>query len=87
MTRSVESNLQGNLHHYATDCKGGVGGGTGCRERPGTEQRESFDNMVILRHIGNGGPEKPHHGSREGVEKGWLGLVMASTNAEDYPEQ
>jgi hypothetical protein len=87
MTRSVEPNLQGNLYHYATDCKGGIGCRTRCRERPRTQQRKSFDNMVILRYISNCAPEKPHHGSREGVEKRWLGLVVASTNAEDYPEQ
>lgn len=83
----MESNLQSNLHHYATDGKRRIGRRTRRWERPGTEQGQGFDDMVILRHISNGTPEEPHHRPRERVEKRRFGLVVTSTDTQDHPEQ
>lgn len=43
----VQANLHGHLHHGAAEDKGGVGDGALCRERPGTEQAQGLDDMVV----------------------------------------
>jgi hypothetical protein len=42
--------------------------------------------VVILRDFGDSGPKKPCYRSSQRVEKSWLGVVMASPHAENYPE-
>lgn len=87
MRGPVKAYLYGNLDHDTAKHEGRVGGCTVCREWPGTQQTESFDDMINLWYIRQGAPYKPGNWPRKSDQEGGIGVISTGSNTNDCPKQ